>query len=141
MSKISVGVGAVVFKGDDVLLIKRGKPPFQGQWSIPGGSLEYGENLVAGVQREVREETGISIDRLALIDVFEALPGTAMSDRHFLMIDYVAQWVSGVPVAGDDASDALFVPIAVARQKLSWDTTRQALGQALEIRNDILKRP
>ena len=101
--KIFIGVGAVVFRGEDVLVIKRGKPPFLGKWSIPGGGLHYGERIEDAVRREVREETGLEIDIIGLIDVFEAAPGSHGGEVsvHTLLIDYVAEWVSGEPQAGE----------------------------------------
>ncbi|MEK7266306.1 MAG: NUDIX domain-containing protein, partial [Pseudomonadota bacterium] len=90
--QIKVGVGAVVFKGRDVLLIKRGKPPFMGRWSIPGGGLRHGERLEDAARREVMEETGVSIAICGLIGAFEALPMGVDPDfsLHVVMIDYWA---------------------------------------------------
>ena len=132
--KIVAGVGAVVFRGGDVLVIRRGKPPFKGQWSIPGGKLDYGERLTDALAREVREETGVEIRVLGLLDVFEALPEA--SGNHYLMIDYVAEWVSGEPVAGDDAEDAVFVSFEEAGRRIAWDTTRRAIAAAEKWRRE-----
>ncbi|MEM9706906.1 MAG: NUDIX hydrolase [Pseudomonadota bacterium] len=131
-TKPRVSVGAVVFKGDAVLLIKRGRPPFKGQWSIPGGGVEYGERLVDAVKREVMEETGVEVDVLRLIDAFEALPGEqpGANDRHNVMIDYVCRWTAGEPRAGDDAADAAWAPLDEAMERLAWDETRRAIQMA-----------
>lgn len=140
---IAVGVGAVVFRGDDVLIIKRGKAPFKGQWSIPGGKIEPDEAVKDAVTREVREETGIEINILALLDVFDA-PSGDQSGRYasqMVIIDYVADWVSGEPVAGDDASEAEFVSMEEAISRLSWDVTRQAIAQAAAIRARFYAAP
>jgi 8-oxo-dGTP diphosphatase len=139
---IAIGVGAVVFRGDDVLVIKRGKPPFEGHWSIPGGGLDYGESLRDAVHREVREETGLEIEIISLLDVFEAMPEEYAGEfhRHTVLIDYVAAWVSGEPVAGDDAAEAEFVPIETAIARLSWDLTRQAVRRAAAIHANAGKR-
>jgi len=141
--RISIGVGAVVFKGDEALLIQRGKPPFEGQWSVPGGKLKFGERLHDAVRREVREETGIEIDIIGLIDVFEV---TGSEEKgaiggHIVLVDYVAEWVSGAPRAGDDAAAAEFVNIETAMARLSWDETRRALARALEIRKADVSAP
>ena len=140
---ISVGVGAVVFRGDDVLLIKRGKPPFKGQWSIPGGGLHHGERVADAVRREVREETGLDIEIIGLLDVFDALPDGADGDFkcHTVIIDYVAECASGEPVAGDDAAEAVFVDFAEALARLSWDKTREALRRAAAIRAAFRNAP
>jgi 8-oxo-dGTP diphosphatase len=131
--RIRAGVGAVVFRGEEVLVIRRGKPPFKGQWSIPGGGLDYGEKLQEAVAREVREETGLEIRVLGLLDVFEALPSET-GRAHNLMIDYIAEWVSGEPRAGDDAEAAEFVSLEEAERRISWDVTRRAVARAAEWR-------
>ncbi|MBB5519098.1 NUDIX hydrolase [Amphiplicatus metriothermophilus] len=139
---VLVGVGAVVFRGEKVLLIRRAKPPLAGAWSIPGGALDYGETLHEAVRREVREETGVEIRILDLIDVFEALPregGEEAARRHMLLVDFVAEWRAGEPVPGDDAAEAQFVPVAEALKRLSWDKTREAVARAIAIRRKASK--
>ncbi|MEM9169077.1 MAG: NUDIX hydrolase [Pseudomonadota bacterium] len=133
---VRVSVGAVVFRGDEVLLIKRGKPPFLGAWSIPGGKVEHDERLHDAVAREVREETGVEMALIGLIDVFETTPSARGdgTDYHMVMVDYAARWVAGEPVAADDASAAEFVAVDVALDRLSWDETRRALQMALRLR-------
>lgn len=139
---IKIGVGAVVFRGDEVLLIKRGKPPFKGAWSIPGGGLEYGERVTDAVLREVREETGMEVALTGLLGVFDGVPSSQPDfTRHVVMIDYVAEWVSGEPVAADDAEEAEFVSVETALERLSWDETRQALQKALKIRHQLKETP
>ena len=128
---IRTGVGAVVFRGEQVLLIKRGKEPFKGQWSIPGGGLEYGETLHAGIKREVAEETGVEIDIIALLEVYENLPERS-GDHHNIMVDYIAAWKSGEPVAGDDAVAAQFFPYEEALSRVAWDLTRTAIRDAFK---------
>ncbi|MEQ1931912.1 MAG: NUDIX hydrolase [Parvularculaceae bacterium] len=135
---IGVGVGAVVFRGDEVLLIRRGKAPFLGQWSIPGGGLHYGETIEAATIREVLEETGVEIRLGELLGVFEALP--AETGGHVVMIDHAAEWLAGEPVAGDDAAAAEFVGLEEALRRVSWDKTRQAIAKAAELRNRAANR-
>lgn len=132
---IRIGVGAVVFRGAEILLVKRGKPPFKGHWSIPGGGLEFGERLEDGVRREVMEETGLTIEIRGLIGVFEGLPADFGQIAHTVMIDYSADWVAGDPVAADDAAAAAFFPMNEARERLAWDQTRRAVAMAIEMRN------
>ena len=129
IDKITPSVGIVVWRDDQVLLIKRANPPFQGHWSIPGGKLEPGETLHDGALRELMEETGIHAEIIGLIDVFESISET----NHYVMIDYAAIWHSGEPVAGDDAAEARFIACEEALDKLSWDMTRTALKQSREI--------
>lgn len=131
--KIFTSVGAVVFRGDEALVIRRGREPLKGQWSIPGGKVEYGERLHDAVAREVREETGVEIRVLGLLDVFESLPASPGAP-HYVMVDYVAEWISGEPRPGDDAAEAEFVPLAEAKARISWDTTRRAMERAADWR-------
>ena len=138
---ITVGVGAVVFRGEEALLIRRGKPPFVGQWSIPGGRVRFGERLEDAVRREVMEETACEARLTGLIGAFEALPAvTGLDGRHMVMIDYAAEWVAGTPRAGDDAAAAEFVSIAEAEKRLVWDETRRALAIALAMRAPASRR-
>lgn len=140
--QIRIGVGAVVFRGSDALVIRRGKPPFLGRWSIPGGGLHYGERLEDAARREVMEETGLTIRIGGLIGVFEVTPdGDSDFDRHVVMIDYWAEWEAGEPVAGDDAAAAEFVPVEEALARFSWDETRRAIAEALKLRNTVTYRP
>ena len=137
-----ISVGAVIFRGAEVLLIKRAKPPFKGHWSIPGGKVDYGESLETALAREVGEETGVEIRVLGLINAFESLPdgaGLEPPEPHFVMLDYVADWVHGEPQAGDDAEEAEFMPFDEALSRLAWDQTRLALQQAKAARNRIRK--
>lgn len=120
-----------MWRGDEVLLIKRGKPPFEGMWSIPGGGLEYGETLQDAALRELMEETSVRAKIIGLIDVFQSIG----PQGHYVMIDYVARWVSGEPVAGDDAAEAEFVPQDEALKRLDWDLTRDALKRSLLVLN------
>ncbi len=131
---IRTGVGAVIFKDEQILLIKRGKMPFKDMWSIPGGALEYGETLHQAVIREVKEETNVEIEILSLLNIYElpAFPADGITPHH-LMIDYVGEWKSGTPIAGDDASDACFVPVPKALEMISWDVTRTAVNDALAL--------
>ena len=128
-----LSVGAVVLRGDDVLLIRRGKPPFQGHWSIPGGKVEHGEAMRDAVLREVLEETGVTARVLGLIDAFDALP-TGADAPHFALVDFACAHVSGTPRAADDAMDAEYVPLPEALARLSWDKTRRAVQGALAFR-------
>lgn len=121
-------VGVVCLRGDEVLLIKRGNPPRQGQWSLPGGRLEWGETLQAGALRELAEETGCQAEILGLVDVIDGV----MTTRHYIMIDYAARWTAGEPVAGDDAADARFFSLDEALAIVEWEETRRVIREAVE---------
>jgi 8-oxo-dGTP diphosphatase len=112
-----VGVGGVVIEDGRTLLIRRGSEPLRGQWSIPGGTLELGESLEAGVARELLEETGLEVRVLDLIEVFDRIfiepdaggGGTPQRPRfHYVIVDYLCERISGAPRAGGDVTDVVF---------------------------------
>lgn len=121
-------VGVVCLRDDEVLLIRRGKAPRLGQWSIPGGRMEFGETLHAAALRELKEETGVDAEILGLIDVIDSLEPAA--DWHGVLVDYAARWTSGEPVAGDDAMEACFIPMAQALTRVDWSETRRMIELA-----------
>ncbi len=103
-------VGGVVFHADAVLLVQRMNPPNQGKWAIPGGRVHLGETLTAAVEREVMEETGVLVRAGDPIFVFDSIvrEGDAIA-YHYVVVDLLAEYLSGTPQAGDDASDARWV--------------------------------
>ena len=112
-----VGVGGVVIEQGRALLIRRGSEPLRGQWSIPGGTLELGESLEQGVARELREETGLVVRVLELIEVFDRIfpnedsgpPGSKQRPRfHFVIVDYLCERIDGEALAGSDVTDVAF---------------------------------
>ena len=90
-----VGVGGVVIADGRALLIRRGGPPLEGEWSIPGGMLELGETIVEGVRRELAEETGLEVRVLDLIEVFERISPDegGKAQYHFVVLDYLCEAV------------------------------------------------
>lgn len=111
-----VGVGGVAILDGRAVLIRRGSEPLKGEWSIPGGTLEVGETLAEGVCRELREETGLEVRVLELIELFERIfpepAGAAAEQRpryHFVIVDYLCEVLSGTPRAGSDVTDFAFV--------------------------------
>jgi len=99
----TVAIAAIVFDADDrVLLVRRGRPPGEGLWTVPGGKLESGETLTAGVEREVREETGLDVTCGALVAVVERLG----AGWHYVILDYLAELRGGTLRAADDVTDA-----------------------------------
>ena len=103
-----VGVGAVIVEDGRVLLIKRGKAPLLGEWSIPGGMLELGETLRQGAEREALEETGLMVRAVELLGVFDRIvpDETKRTLYHYVLIDFLCQKISGDVLAAGDASDA-----------------------------------
>jgi 8-oxo-dGTP diphosphatase len=118
--------GVVCLRGGEVLLIRRGKPPRMGQWSIPGGRMEMGETAAQCALRELAEETGVRAELLGLVDVVDHF-GEA---SQYVLVDYAARWIAGEPVAGDDAAEARFWPITEALALVGWNETRRVIGEA-----------
>jgi ADP-ribose pyrophosphatase YjhB (NUDIX family) len=105
-----VGVGAVIVDAGRVVLIKRRFEPLAGQWSLPGGTLELGETLEAGVAREMLEETGLVVEVGPVVEVFDRImldPDTRVR-YHFVLIDYLCRPVGGTLAAGSDVEDAVW---------------------------------
>src|ERR1700688_403611 len=130
-----LGVGAVIVEDGRVLLIKRGKAPLLGEWSIRGGMLELGETLRQGAEREALEETGLVVRATDLLGVFDRIvPDSIVSDAakpneqrrmlyHYVLIDLLCQRISGDALAAGDAADARwFTPDEVAALRLATDT-------------------
>lgn len=88
-----VGVGALIFRRDRILMAQRGKEPLKGWWSLPGGALELGESLEAAVCREVLEETGLVVEPVKLFEVFERIirDASGAPEYHYILIDYVCR--------------------------------------------------
>lgn len=106
-----LGIGGIVISNGRALLVKRGKAPLEGSWSIPGGRLEIGETLHEGVVRELSEETGIEARVLNLIEVFESISrdDAGRVQYHFVILDYLCERVGGEARAGSDASELAWV--------------------------------
>lgn len=105
----SIGVGAVATSDGAVLLVRRGKPPFEGSWSLPGGGVNRGERLAEALRREVLEETGLEIEVGGLAGIFESFDPEG--SYHYVILDYFATVSGGRLAAGDDATDARWVPL------------------------------
>jgi len=112
-----VGIGGVVIEDGRALLIRRGAEPLRGHWSIPGGTLEIGESLQAGVARELLEETGLEVRVLDVIEVFDRIfpaedPSPGSDPRgprfHYVIVDYLCERISGEARAGSDVTDVVF---------------------------------
>jgi 8-oxo-dGTP diphosphatase len=119
-----VGVGGVVIEKGRALLIRRGSEPLRGQWSIPGGTLELGESLENGVIRELKEETGLTVRIVEMIEVFDRIyedeadaaggETRESSSRkkgpryHYVIIDYLCERLDGEARAGSDVTDVAY---------------------------------
>jgi 8-oxo-dGTP diphosphatase len=123
-------VGVVCLRDDEVLLIRRGTPPRLGEWSLPGGRIEPSERAMDAALRELREETGVEARIAGLLDVVDGIFPEA--GRHYVLIDYAAEWLSGEPVAGDDALEARFVGLDQVEALVDWAETRRIIALAVE---------
>jgi len=120
-----VGVGALIIERGRAVLIKRGKAPLLGEWSIPGGMLELGETLREGAEREALEETGLVVRATELLGVFDRVVPDSEGRivYHYVLIDFLCERISGELQAGADAADAQWLtPEEISRLPLAEDT-------------------
>jgi 8-oxo-dGTP diphosphatase len=120
-----VGVGAVLIHEGRVLLIRRGKEPLRGRWVVPGGTVELGETLEQALVREVQEETGLLVKPREVVAVFDRIQRDAdRVDYHYVIVDYLCDYVAGEARAGSDAEAvALVAPADLA----TYDVPQKAL--------------
>ena len=113
-----VGVGGLVYQEDKVLLIRRGREPGRGRWSIPGGGVRLGETLKEAVKRELLEETGLEVDPLTLVEVLDRIITDADGRirYHYVLVDYLCVIRDGTLRAGSDALEAGFFPLTALPQ-------------------------
>jgi ADP-ribose pyrophosphatase YjhB (NUDIX family) len=132
-----VGVGALIIENGRAVLIKRGKAPLLGEWSIPGGMLELGETLRQGAEREAFEETGLTVKATELLGVFDRVVPDSEGRiiYHYVLIDFLCERVSGELQAGADAADAQWLtPEEIRSLPLAEDTAaviQAAFGKAM----------
>ncbi len=106
-----VGVGALILKGQSILMVERGRAPLKGYWSLPGGVLELGEQLGEAIQREVEEETGLKVKPVSVVEIFERImrDKAGKPEYHYVLIDYLCKVTGGELRAGDDSSKVEWV--------------------------------
>ena len=133
-----VGVGAVIERAGEVLIVRRRFEPLAGRWSLPGGTLELGETLEEGVIREMREETGLEIAVGPVIEVFDRI---MLDERrkvryHFVLVDYLCHPTGGELRPGSDVDAALFAnPAALAAYNLT-DKAQAVIERGLALARD-----
>ena len=133
-SRPIVGVGVVILDADKVLLIKRGKPPRAGTWSLPGGAQESGETLKEAALREIYEETNLKVEIIGLIDIVDSIRRDKKGDAeyHYTLIDFVARVTGGALRAGDDAIDTRWFTLQEIKKLEIWSETKRIIRMATE---------
>ena len=126
------GVGVVVFRNEEVLLVKRKKAPYKGQWSIPGGKQLPGETVTQAARRELMEETGVEVNELTLIDVIDIIVPDEEGKilYHYIVADFRAHWLSGECSPGYDAQDVHWFNLNKLGSISLLDKTRKIILKA-----------
>lgn len=137
-----VGVGAVVLNGDRVLLARRGNPPKAGDWSLPGGAQMVGETVFEAACREVREETGLDIEVLGVVDVVDSIhrDPDGRIRYHYTLVDVVAQSDGDAATAGDDAAAVGWFSLGDLAGLKLWSETERIIRLGHEMWT-ILRNP
>ena len=131
-------VGAIVLDGDRVLLIRRGREPQRGLWSIPGGAVRTGESLIEAVARELREECGLEARIGPLVEALERIvrDGSGVVEYHYVLLDYLCEPAGGVLRAGDDAEDAAWVERSRLGEMKMTQGTAAVIEKAFRLRGE-----
>jgi ADP-ribose pyrophosphatase YjhB (NUDIX family) len=129
-----IGVGAIIMDGDRVLLVRRGREPAYGQWSLPGGLVEVGEDLVSAVRREVLEEVGLDVEVLDLVAVLDRiLPDAAgRVEYHYVLMDFLCKPLGGIPRPASDALACHYTPVDQLTQVALTAGTERVIQRARE---------
>jgi 8-oxo-dGTP diphosphatase len=129
-----IGVGGVVIDRGRALLVRRARPPLQGQWSVPGGGLEAGETIAAGIAREVREETGLEVRVLHQLGVFERIlhDASGRTQYHYVLIDHLCEVTGGIMQAGGDAAEVAWASEDELSRYSLTDTALQVIRTAFK---------
>ena len=125
-----VGVGAIILRDNDVLLIQRGTEPSAGKWSVPGGLVELGESLQEAIVREVKEEVGLEVQVRDLVVALDRviLDQAGSIEYHYILLDFLCECDAGEPSPASDVSACAFVPIqSLSRYDLTRGTERAIL--------------
>jgi 8-oxo-dGTP diphosphatase len=125
-----LAVSAAIIRDGKVLIVRRARAPASGVYTLPGGGVEVGENLHQAVVREVREETGLAVEPVALAGYREAIARDREGrvERHFVILPFAARWVAGEPVLNEELSEAMWLHPS----ELTGLTTTQGLAEIIE---------
>jgi len=138
-SRPIAGVGAVILDGDSVLLVRRANEPMRGFWSLPGGALELGERLIDGLRREIREEVGLEVN---VVDVVEVLDRVICDEAgkvqyHYVLIDYLCSPTGGSLRAGSDADEAAWVERNRVGERQTTEGAVPVIAKAFDLRERL----
>jgi 8-oxo-dGTP diphosphatase len=127
-----VGIGVVLLRPGAVLLVRRGKPPAEGSWSLPGGAQKLGETAEAAARRELREEAGLEAGALHLVANVDSIhhDPAGRVQYHYTILDFAAEWTGGEPRAGGDVSAAEFAPLDALDRYALWSEAHRVIGLA-----------
>ncbi len=130
-----VGVGVIVLKGDSVLLVRRGKPPNVGTWSLPGGAQEVGETAEEAGRRELLEETGVTVGKLHFAAHVDNIRRDASGrvQFHYTILDFAGRWESGEPVPASDVSEAVWAPVDRLEEYRLWHEAYRVIAIARDM--------
>ncbi len=128
-TKPVVGVAALVWREDRILLIRRAKAPRAGEWSLPGGRQELGETVAEAARREVSEETGLDVIVLGVVAVVDSIhrDEAGRIEFHYTLIDMLAEWYDGEAIAGDDASAVAWATLDELSGYDLWSETERVI--------------
>lgn len=136
-----VGVGVVVWQGERVLLIRRGRAPRLGQWGLPGGAQTVGETLFEAAAREVLEETGLVVEPQAVVTALDSISRDPVGEIqfHYTLVEVLAECGEGEPVAADDAMDARWVTPEQVPELVEWGETMRVIDLSRAFRRGIVR--
>ena len=129
-SRPVLAVSAAIIRDGKVLIVRRARPPARGVYTLPGGGVEVGENLHEAVAREVREETGLMVEPVALAGYREAIvrDRDGRVERHFVILPFAARWIAGEPALNEELSEAMWL----RPSEMTGLTTTQGLAEIIE---------
>jgi len=135
-----VGVGIVVWRDDEILLVRRAKAPRLGEWSIPGGAQSLGETVFEAAIREVLEETGVTIRPAGIITVVDSVirDSEQRAQFHYTLVEVSAEWIAGEPAAASDVDGVRWATPAEAAKLVKWNETVRVIAEAKILRDRTL---